>query len=307
MRSSQDAQNVWGDSSSAEFTPNPEEKKSESPQGTGKTTWQANKNKGPLRSGSSFEDSQIVETPPHRITRRAPSSDLSEVKEKLPSVLKRPQTVDELPTTCRKGRAQELQRNLAKELEEQKQKQMAEQQEEAEPENNEDAGTAKKAKRSKDEKDGSPDAKPKAKSSPKAKAKAIAKAEAKAKANPSPKAKAKVAAKGKAKAKAKSKPQAEEESDCMEDHATAQSSKDQAKLDNTKKKEETNKSTDPPSNPKPEQEKNEAEEKEEKELLKQKKVVAHRLYMRFWRNIHHSPSPSSTKPSNPVSQTTTYN
>ena len=294
MRSSQDAQNVWGDPSSPETTPSPTEKKSASPDGTGKTIWQSSKNR-PAISCSSFEDTQILQTPPHRVIRKASSTDLSEVKQQLPSVLKRPQTVDALTTSCRKGKAKEMQKDLAKDLEEQKQKQAAEEQEEADPKNDEDAGVADEAKPTNNKKDGNPKPKQKAKASPKAKVKAKAKS--------SPKGKAKAAPK--AKGKAKAKVEAEEGSDPGKDHDTAQSSKDKAKMSRTKNVEKA-KSEAPRGNPNPDHETKKDKEKDkeneneenEKETLKQKKVIAHRLYMRFWRNVHHSPSPSSTKPLN---------
>ena len=250
---------------------------SSTPTGTGKTAWQANKKKKPVNRRLSFAENEVPETPPHRVSQKASAEDLTGEKPSAPSVLKRAQTVDGKGTSVRKDEALKRQRALEEELEGERLRQAAEAKalKNIEPENATKLGISLKKTKGKS---------PKAKAKPEAASKVAAKATTKA------------AAKTKAKAKAKSKATAadqqesasEADSTTRKNHATARSSKVAAPPQSPDRSaRQSPKKT--PSSKKPSTEAAESPQERvdpsKAELMKSKKKVAHKLYMRFWRSI----------------------
>ena len=258
------------------------DKSCESPTNTGRTACQASKKAKQAGSTATWDDTQVCKTPESRINRKTSVDDFS--GEKVVGILRRPQTLDEKATGLRKAEAVQKQKELEEALEEEKEKQR---EEEAEAEQNTSkvsiAGKGKKTQ-----------AKAKAKAARKAKAKAEAKAKAKCKA------KAKSQAKGKSKASpAKDKEEEEEKEDeNMKDHTTARSSSDPMPTSSPRKAKAAVTDGQQKQDPSPKKKKarqdegqagkgesKEGEAKEGDGEAKEKKKKAHKLYMRFWRNI----------------------
>ncbi|CAE7729248.1 unnamed protein product [Symbiodinium sp. CCMP2592] len=222
-------------------------------EGTSKTAWQASKTK-PVNRSLSFADS-LVETPPHRINPKASAEDLSGEKPSAPSVLKRAQTVDGTGTSVRKAEALRRQKELEEELEEERLRQAGEAQElkDKEPECATDLDVSLKKTKGKS---------PKAKAKPKAASKAAAKAD----------------------------------STTRKNHATARSSKDAAPPQSPDRSaKQSPKKTPSPKKPSTETAESPQDpvDPAKAELMKSKKKVAHKLYMRFWRSIQSKTSMST--------------
>ena len=192
-------------------------------------------------------------------------------------MLKRAQTVDGTGTCVRKAEALRRQKELEEELEEQRLRQAGEAQalKDKELGSATDLGVSLKKTKGKS---------PKAKAKPKAASKVAAKATTKAAAKP----KAKAKAKSKATAADQQESASEADSTTRKNHATARSSKVAAPPQSPDRSaKQSPKKT--PSSKKPSTEAAESPQERvdpsKAELMKSKKKVAHKLYMRFWRSI----------------------
>ena len=285
--------------SAKEDAQNPFPEPDDSPRG--KTAYQAKGKKTKCLGEASVES--FVETPPPR---RRSFSEGGSMTKKVKNALRRPQTVDELTSTERKQQAQTMQRKLEKEFEDARENKKKRKDARPEPE---ESSSGKKPRKSPKE-PGTPDTKDEA--SPQAKPKAKAKATEKAKASPSPQ-KSKAASKKVEKPKAAPKRKCEDEDEddgySMKDHATATSSsepspaskkmrvvgktsapRDEANLTGKDKDSKPAAPTEPAPSPNNEEGPG-SDDEGATEKRKEAKKVAHRLYMRLYRNIQrHGPS-----------------
>ncbi|CAE7940156.1 unnamed protein product [Symbiodinium necroappetens] len=244
----------------------PKEDKPSTP--PGKDTFQKGlAGKKPLRQDSC---QTVVETPPPK--RRSTSFVEGESGSKLPNkaaaALRRPQTTDQLGSQERKTKAQKVQRDLDEEFKKSRAEATATEEKEDEEPSNEP---------SKHKNNNKP------KAAGKAKAKS-SKTHNNAK-NAQPKKKAQAAPSSTSTPR---KLETEEEAKAndeyaLKDHGSAKSSNQAANPRKTKLKPEHS----PPSKKDGKEQKKE-EEEEESIDDKDKKTLAHKLYMRFWRSVHGS-------------------
>ena len=223
-----------------------------------------------------------METPPpkRRSNSFAESDSGSKLPNKVKAALRRPQTTDQLTDSERKTKAQRIQQSLDQEFKKERAKSPDAAKAPEEEGNEEPSSEPRKGKNNN-----------KAKATGKAKTKSGPKTRKIAK-NAKPKKTTKVA-RSPSKSSTPKKLETEEEAKendkyVLKDHGSARSSNQAPSPRKPKAKAVPS----PPSKKASQEQMKEEEEEEESVDDKDKKTLAHKLYMRFWRSVHGS-SPSA--------------